>query len=145
MTSDKILSMGRTEKTMIGLGYQGDTSSLQTIFVRSTSSEPNETRVVLGDESSFIGRMDNADQKFVRLGDQTISGPENGLNNVLIVSRIRTRTIDINLNTTPYMCGTTMEAFSPRLGIITSKPCKGVVEFIRIWMQLIYGSVILCK
>lgn len=40
-TLDKILSMGRVEKTTTGLGYQGDTTSLQTVFVRGKSGGQN--------------------------------------------------------------------------------------------------------
>lgn len=47
VTLDKIVRMGRTEKTTIGLGYQGGTSSSQTVFVRGNSVEPEETRVLL--------------------------------------------------------------------------------------------------
>ena len=47
---DKILSMGRTEKSTMGLGYQGESSNSQTVFVRGKSAEQNKTRVVLNDE-----------------------------------------------------------------------------------------------
>ena len=49
---DKILTMGRTEKSIMGLGYQGDSSNSQTVFVRGKSAEQNKTRVVLNDEFS---------------------------------------------------------------------------------------------
>ncbi|KAF2575502.1 hypothetical protein F2Q70_00002144 [Brassica cretica] len=48
-TLDKILRMGRTEKTTMGLGYQGSTSSSHTNFVRGNSVQPDKTLVVLED------------------------------------------------------------------------------------------------
>lgn len=48
-TLDKILSTGRTEKTTMGLGYQGSTSHSHTVFVRGNSVEPDNTMVVLED------------------------------------------------------------------------------------------------
>ena len=47
---DKILSMGRTEKTTTGLGYQGSTSRSHTVFVRGNYVVPDKnTTVVLED------------------------------------------------------------------------------------------------
>ncbi|KAF2565768.1 hypothetical protein F2Q68_00028062 [Brassica cretica] len=50
---DKILSMGRTEKSTVGLGYQGESSNSQTVFVRAKSAEQNKT-MVLSDEFSCM-------------------------------------------------------------------------------------------
>ena len=45
-TLDKILRMGRTEKTTAGLGYQGGLSGSHTVFVRSNYVETNKPDVV---------------------------------------------------------------------------------------------------
>lgn len=51
---DMILSRGRTEKSIIGLGYQGDSSNSQTTFDRGKTAEQNNTRVDLTDEFSGL-------------------------------------------------------------------------------------------
>lgn len=52
-TLDKILSMGRTEKTTMGLGYQGGLSGSHTVFVRSNFVEPSKTNVFLGSATNL--------------------------------------------------------------------------------------------
>lgn len=49
---DMIFSMGRKEKSTMGLGCQRDSSNSQSVFVRGKSAEQNKTRVDLNDEFS---------------------------------------------------------------------------------------------
>ncbi|KAF3608486.1 hypothetical protein DY000_02046346 [Brassica cretica] len=46
--------MGRMEKSTMGLGYQGETSNSQTVFVRGKSVEQDKTRVDLDEEFSCV-------------------------------------------------------------------------------------------
>lgn len=54
----KILSMGRTEKSTRGLGYQGESSTSETVFVRGKSFEQNKARVDLDDEFNCVTMSD---------------------------------------------------------------------------------------
>ncbi|XP_033129589.1 uncharacterized protein LOC117126191 isoform X1 [Brassica rapa] len=56
-TLDNILSIGRTEKTTTGLGYQGGPSSSQTVFVRA--SRPREIVHVKSVCLPFFDKSDN--------------------------------------------------------------------------------------
>ena len=101
---DKILSMGRTEKSTIGLGYQGYSSSSQTIFVRGKSVEQNNTRVDLDDECSCVtmsGPLEWIDAK---------EDSETGKLHSIINANRTTLTKDINLTTSTYICGTSLVA-----------------------------------
>lgn len=99
-TLDKILSMGRTEKSTMGLGYQGDSSSSETVFVLDKFVEQNKTRVALDAEYSCVA----------------MSGPSKWLNakedseteklHSVINADPTSLTKDINLTISTYFCGT---------------------------------------
>ncbi|KAG7533848.1 Zinc finger CCHC-type superfamily [Arabidopsis thaliana x Arabidopsis arenosa] len=68
---DQILSMGRTEKTRFGLGYQGGTSDSKTVFVQENLSKSAGTRENLLEttaKSLIITPMD--EQKPRRISDE---------------------------------------------------------------------------
>ena len=96
--------MGRTEKSTIGLGYLGDPSSSQTVFVHGRSVEKNKTRSDLDDES-YVAMSAPLEW----LDAQKCSKTENGLHSFIGASRT-TGTRDINLTTGTSLCGTSLGA-----------------------------------
>ncbi|CAN6802673.1 unnamed protein product [Brassica oleracea] len=104
-TLDKILSMGRTEKSTIGLGYQGDPSSSQTVFVQGRSVEKNKTRSYL-DNESYVAVSAPSEW----LDAHKCSKTENGLLSFTDASRTN-GTRDINLTTGTSLCGMSLGAY----------------------------------
>ncbi|KAF2586581.1 hypothetical protein F2Q70_00035325 [Brassica cretica] len=104
-TLDKILSTGRTEKSTIGLGYQGDPSSSQTGFVQGRSVEKNKTRSYL-DNESYVAMSAPSEW----LDAHKCSKTENGLLSFTDASRTN-GTRDINLTTGTSLCGTSLGAY----------------------------------
>ncbi|KAG5411908.1 hypothetical protein IGI04_008227 [Brassica rapa subsp. trilocularis] len=95
---DKILSMGRTEKSTMGLGYQGRSSGTQTVFVRGKSIEQNRTKIDLDD--AFC--CDAMSGLLERLVSKKSRGTENGLHGGINTSQ-PTNTKDIHIATTEHL------------------------------------------
>jgi len=104
-TLDKILSTGRTGKSTIGLGYQGDPSSSQKFFVQGRSVEKNKTRSYL-DNESYVAMSAPSEW----LDAHKCSKTENGLLSFTDASRTN-GTRDINLTTGTSLCGMSLGAY----------------------------------